>query len=458
MEVEISIYIKVFILAVFPVLFIVMERGFKLFNPGVLLSVIYFFEFGLSSLLMITDPASLWKLNYFSLSYLDDGLLFIVFVFLMFTVGFYLPIYNKHLKQLVDYFCKKIPNVNNYTLNIGNLNFVVFVYFILGWIARIIIYNLGLYYHTTVGFNQNVTEGIGVYAQYFAIAINLPVFSMVLAFIEWVKNKNYTYLVLTIFLLILEIAFALPTGSKEKVMFPLVLLFIIYSLKNKLPILLLSPILIFFVLFVFPFVGIYRQLILTTDIIGNLQDAFTIYVEVFKNFNLQTIGFLLSTIFSDRLNYSAIVLNIVHNTPDVCGYLYGFSYLNFFVALIPRILWPGKPIIAGTGNKFGREYGFISPVDYTTSVDMTWVGELFINFGWLGCLGGLFYGILYRFLYQYFLKDMKLSHLGIIMYPIALYYMIRGGEFTIQFGGLLKVLFVLLVSFYPFLKKIKTNK
>ena len=86
---------------------------------------------------------------------------------------------------------------------------------------------------------------------------------------------------------------------------------------------------------------------------------------------------------------------------------------------------------------------------------MTWVGEMFVNFGWFGILCGFLYGLFYQTLYSFFTRDKKLSTLSVVLYCFTLYYMIRGGTFAIQFSGLLKLYFVMLVLFGPFIKKLK---
>ena len=57
-------------------------------------------------------------------------------------------------------------------------------------------------------------------------------------------------------------------------------------------------------------------------------------------------------------------------------------------ALIPRALWPGKPILA-TGYQFGQEY-FEEPSTVYSSMAITPVGDLYRHGGWLPVLMGMF--------------------------------------------------------------------
>ncbi len=77
---------------------------------------------------------------------------------------------------------------------------------------------------------------------------------------------------------------------------------------------------------------------------------------------------------------------------------YGWTMFTPLVtALIPRFLWPEKPLIA-MGGWFAYEIGLSRQIDgrYTNSVNMTIVGHLFLAYGWISVIIGciLFGGLL----------------------------------------------------------------
>ncbi|MEZ4749796.1 MAG: hypothetical protein R3B54_03970 [Bdellovibrionota bacterium] len=81
-------------------------------------------------------------------------------------------------------------------------------------------------------------------------------------------------------------------------------------------------------------------------------------------------------------------------TPSKVPYWGGESYANIPFMFIPRLLWPGKPAW-NFWNKFGRQYGFLSSDDYTTSVGVGYLGEAYMNFGFLGLYScAIFFGFL----------------------------------------------------------------
>ncbi|MBI3591468.1 MAG: hypothetical protein HY094_08860 [Candidatus Melainabacteria bacterium] len=376
-------------------------------------------------------------------------------VFLLFVLGFYSPLYNRHIRALVLKLINKLPPVNDYTIEIKNLPMLLIFLFVLGWISRILLVKMGMYYHTEVGYNPIVQPtGFKQVATYVNIGSTFPLIGLSLCFVEWLKNQKKIYfLLLSILLLIPEIIYALPTGSKERILFPVAILIFLYSLKTKLAIVPILFSMLIFVLFVFPFVGIYRSIFLTGDAVLDLSRTFDIYWHQFRYFDKENVSKMFYMIFGERLNYSLVVSIIIENTPKIWDFKHGFTYLFFIISFIPRIIWPGKPSITSFDNVFGRDYGFLGRSDYTTSIDMTWVGEMFINFGWYGILVAFLYGIIFQTLYTYFLRQKRLSQLSAILYSFGLYYMVRGGEFAAQFSGLFKIYLVIFILMYPFLKR-----
>ena len=137
------IYLKVFLLALLCIMPFVKEKGFKLYHPAILLSIIYFLEFGLPNLFMVNDLQAQVMYN-FSIEDLNTGLNFIILVFMFFLLGYYSPYYNMGIKKLMSALLIKLPKINDFTLEIRNLPLVLLVLFIVGWFARFIVLRLVL--------------------------------------------------------------------------------------------------------------------------------------------------------------------------------------------------------------------------------------------------------------------------------------------------------------------------
>jgi hypothetical protein len=87
---------------------------------------------------------------------------------------------------------------------------------------------------------------------------------------------------------------------------------------------------------------------------------------------------------------------VVRLTPDYVPYWKGETYWPIVWKLVPRIIYPDKPMEV-SGQLFGHRYGFLSPDDFVTSYNLPQLVEFYANFGWAGVLGGmLVLGVFYR--------------------------------------------------------------
>lgn len=94
-----------------------------------------------------------------------------------------------------------------------------------------------------------------------------------------------------------------------------------------------------------------------------------------------------------RLSILPQVTNVVELVKKN-GYYKGKATAPLAIALIPRVLWPEKPLIA-IGAWFAVEIGQGREFEgwYNNSINMTIPGHLFLDFGWLGlCVGCLLMG------------------------------------------------------------------
>ncbi len=63
---------------------------------------------------------------------------------------------------------------------------------------------------------------------------------------------------------------------------------------------------------------------------------------------------------------------------------YKTDYLDNIIALVPRVLWPEKPVIGINSNDMGHDLDLVHPTDRVTSIGVTPVGEAFYELGYLG--------------------------------------------------------------------------
>lgn len=71
---------------------------------------------------------------------------------------------------------------------------------------------------------------------------------------------------------------------------------------------------------------------------------------------------------------------IVNRVPDQVDYLYGSSLMSVFLAVIPRQIWPDKPVVR-IGYYVGQN---IIQLDNQTGIPPGFIAEIYLNFGYWG--------------------------------------------------------------------------
>jgi hypothetical protein len=107
-------------------------------------------------------------------------------------------------------------------------------------------------------------------------------------------------------------------------------------------------------------------------------------MEAFDPFNPDHLEYI-----DGRLNQAGLVGTAVANLASTDGFLHGSTIKDAFLAMIPRLIWPSKPIGAGSGNLASRLTGL--EFARGTSVGVGPVLEFYGNFGTIGVLLGFFF-------------------------------------------------------------------
>jgi hypothetical protein len=114
-----------------------------------------------------------------------------------------------------------------------------------------------------------------------------------------------------------------------------------------------------------------------------------------------------------RVGHLMILAEMVRQVPAEVPFWGGETLYPLLVKPIPRLIYPGKPeeVMGGT---FGHRYGFLSPNDFATSYNLPQLVELYITFGTVGVLVGMFLlGVLYR-LIQHVLVHPRMGMGGLV--------------------------------------------
>ena len=142
---------------------------------------------------------------------------------------------------------------------------------------------------------------------------------------------------------------------------------------------------------------------------GIMQQATTAdKMELFSNLLMRAVAedsrgrdFLVQ-FATHRLSQISIFAEVIRDTPDHVPYWNGASYRPLMFKLIPRFIYPDKPVDT-SGSNFGHRYGFIDVSNYWTVINLPQLVELYANFGAMGIVIGMFViGLVYRLVFSVF--------------------------------------------------------
>ncbi len=154
-----------------------------------------------------------------------------------------------------------------------------------------------------------------------------------------------------------------------------------------------------------------------------------------------------------RMNHLVVTSGVIRDTPEIEPFQKGKTYYPLFVKWVPRMIWPNKPI-ERLGNEWARRYGYLNVNDYTTSFNLPWLTEMYLNFGWWGvALIPLILGILFRGAWQKFGRNPRTVvdfAIGVtVLIPLVMvesHLSMKFGGLIVRSIGLLSVLY--LIKFY----------
>jgi hypothetical protein len=199
-----------------------------------------------------------------------------------------------------------------------------------------------------------------------------------------------------IVLFLAEIGYAIASGQKENYANAVLAVAIPYTAaRSRLPKAILAAVVVIFLAIVIPFTAAYRTAVREpTGTALSAGQAVSVAPQILRDTlnggdNLlaaipESIGYLLAR--GQDIDAPAIIMQ---RTPGQIPYSNPADLVTGPLgALIPRAVWPGKPILA-TGYEFGQQYLDLPPTIYS-STTITPIGDLYRHGGWLPVLIGMF--------------------------------------------------------------------
>ena len=156
--------------------------------------------------------------------------------------------------------------------------------------------------------------------------------------------------------------------------------------KNRLPVAMGMAVVMTFALLQ-PVKMNYRDLTWNEDASSGKLEGALLFVEVaIDSYSSGRTSSSFSDVFDEsytRINHLHTTAAIMADTPSVQPFRNGSTLVPLFTKWIPRVIWKDKPR-EDLGNSWGRDYGYLNARDASTSYNLPWLAEMFMNYGWTG--------------------------------------------------------------------------
>jgi hypothetical protein len=202
------------------------------------------------------------------------------------------------------------------------------------------------------------------------------------------------YKVLLYWILALSVVQGISSGMIEQAIVPLATLFVVrWQFTRRLP---LQSSIAAIVIFVFlsPVKGEYRKAVWFEDVpeAESTVDSAMLWVRLASEYWMGTLSGEQS--LTESTEHAASRTDLIHQfalvrslTPSEIPYQYGATYSYFLVTMIPRAIWPEKPVAGGANKFYAVNYGITTEEGAErSSFGVSLLAESYMNFGWLGVI------------------------------------------------------------------------
>jgi hypothetical protein len=326
--------------------------------------------------------------------YAHGMLIALLFTGVYFVVSSFIPL-KQTLREMTGhlptYFTKR-----TYVVFLGLITML--------WVTRFSLLAIGAFYHSHYTRLRDIDPRYSAWTQYDSgigpIAVAF-VFAAALT-----RNLNWFLAGIYIFA---DFFWNFLSGAREKTLIPFIAMLLVYVVyRNRIPWKFLAAMLLPAILLM-GFMDLYRQTVRRFSDVDRI--SFTQVLAALgraKDYS-ETRGFVSTFVLGlNRMSDLESISEIYRNVPEIHPYLEGETYERIPYSLIPRALWPDKPVLlTGVNEWFFQHEGGTSPI--------TVMGEGYLNYGWLGVIGcAVFAAIVMRSLDRFMLRFVN----NIAMLPV----------------------------------------
>ena len=269
---------------------------------------------------------------------------------------------------------------------------VVYIFLVIGYLARIYLISQNLYFQHSRGSESNLN---GSFMLTWLVGFEkYPFYALVILAVSRAQGvlKNDWWFRLTF---IMELIYWFPAGRKEEIIATLVFPVIVLSFYQNVKILTLKNLVLVLVIFVvFPATRFIRSGLEILEFSANQKSLSVrdVIVALPKAYNLgaEKVTQMSNSVQRNEANPNLKRLSLVEPVSgclyltEIDGFKFGESYLFMFIFPIPRFIWHDKPQ-STHGVEFGKRIGLVKKGN-TSSISISYIGESFWNFGFAGVI------------------------------------------------------------------------
>ena len=394
------------------------------FEPVHVIGLLYFVEFGLGALWTVEHPEIAYDIHL--VPYVPRAALYCALGYLCFLGGYYLPWRGRTAPRTLE----TVPVGSGFFVAIGGIG-------AMGYVAQ-----------------AQIIESVIVGSKLSLVTTTMAQLSPLFLFawaLSWLMvfsgRASRTQRIFVCVFMIPAAAVVLLTHLDDKSLFATIVgvpLMAVWYGRRRLPIKSLVALLLVLIFAIFPFYNTFRRY----DPRMAFGARFSRTVEEISAWDSQTYAEHSVRTFQERLALVNSVAVVIRETGRSQPYLMGESILFApIVAMIPRAIWPDKPVVT-IGRDFGVRFYVVNPLlDKVTSVAVTTPGELYWNFGLAGIVVGLaMFGAGVRWLYRLYGETSSLDPVRRAVFMLVIIELAHfGGGFAAEFSGLARTLILLAV-------------
>lgn len=271
------------------------------------------------------------------------------------------------------------PDVQIAERSYSRLFLVLLPLLVMIWTGRSVLLSSGSYYHIYRTDYQFTSPFYSVFAQLSGYGLIIAGALFLIAFSEKQKRHKKIKFTLAITIFLLEMLWLVPSGSREPIAHIILAALLAYTIiKRTIPV----KTVVFLAIMSIPLLaafGGYRNVVSSYSEVSelNLTKTLPALIETKERLDIQNIDILTTTL--DRIYDGKSLGYILTHYSNDYDYELGYTYLKIPFIFIPRFIYSDKPVFTTPLNNWYILLG-------GGSMPITFWGESYINFSWVGIL------------------------------------------------------------------------